>query len=242
MKKIIVGIIFLYSFMSYAYIIIGHRGAAGYAPENTSSSFALAIECGVDMVEFDVWKCASGELVVFHDTKLERLTDGHGTITSHTLEELKALTVLGCEKIPTLIELLDFIDHRVKVCIEIKDDDIAVDVVKVIEHYIEHKQWHYDHFLVASFDHPQLQKIKAANRLIPIAALLYGIPVNFRSSDCCIDADVISVSIDFINQQLIDDIHVHGMLAYVYTINDQDDFLRVIRYGVDGIITDYPPL
>jgi glycerophosphoryl diester phosphodiesterase len=132
MKKIIIGILFLYSTISYAYIVIGHRGAAGYAPENTLSSFALAIECGVDMIEFDVWKCSSGELVVFHDTKLERLTDGYGTVTSHTLEELKQLTVLGCEKIPTLIEVLDFIDRRVKVYIEIKDADIAADVLQII--------------------------------------------------------------------------------------------------------------
>jgi glycerophosphoryl diester phosphodiesterase len=242
MKKIIIGILFLYSTISYAYIVIGHRGAAGYAPENTLSSFALAIECGVDMIEFDVWKCSSGELVVFHDTKLERLTDGYGTVTSHTLEELKQLTVLGCEKIPTLIEVLDFIDRRVKVYIEIKDADIAADVLQIIEHYIDHEQWQIDDFLVASFDHTQLQNIKAANRFIPIAALLYGIPVNFRTCNCIVDADVVSVSIDFINQQLVDDIHARGMLAYVYTINDSDDLLRVINYGVDGIITDCPPL
>lgn len=242
MKKIILAIIFLCSTVSYAHIVIGHRGAAGYAPENTLSSFALAIESGVEMVEFDVWKCASGELVVFHDTKLERLTDGYGTVKSHTLEELKKLTVLGCEKIPTLIELLDFIDHRVKVCIEVKDADIACDVLQVIEHYTAHEQWQYDDFLVASFDHTQLQIIKAANRFIPIAALLYGIPVNFRTCDCFINADVISLSIDFINQQFVDDIHARGMLAYVYTINDSEDFLRVMSYGIDGIITDYPPL
>ena len=57
MKKILIGIIFFVFTLSHGYIIIGHRGAAGYAPENTLSSFALAIECGVDMVEFDVWKC-----------------------------------------------------------------------------------------------------------------------------------------------------------------------------------------
>lgn len=240
MKKIIVGILFLYSSISYAYITIGHRGAAGYAPENTISSFAAAIGCGVDMVEFDVWKCASGELVVFHDTKVDQLTDGHGVVTAHTLEELKKLTVLGCEKIPTLIEVLDFIDRRVKVYIEIKDVDIASDVLQVIEYYVEYKHWQYDDFLVASFDHTQLQNIKAANRFVPIAALLYGIPVNFSTCACTVDADVVSVSIDFINQQFVNDIHARGMLVYVYTVNDPDDLIRVVSYGVDGIITDYP--
>jgi glycerophosphoryl diester phosphodiesterase len=240
MKKIVVGIVFLAFTMSHGCIIIGHRGAAGYAPENTLSSFALAIECGVDMIEFDVWKCASGELVVFHDANVEQLTDGYGHITSHTLEELKQLTVLGCEKIPTLIEVLDLIDRRVKVYIEIKDAHIAHDVLRIIEYYIEYKQWHYEDFLVASFDHTQLYDIKAANRCISIAALLYGIPVNLGACAAEINADVVSLSIDFINQQFVDDIHDRGMSVYVYTINDPDDMIRVLSYGVDGIITDYP--
>ncbi|SRR5260221_3434445 len=240
MKKIIVGILFLYSTISHAYIVIGHRGAAGYAPENSLSAFALAIECGVDMVEFDVWKCASGELIVFHDAKLERLTDGYGTITSHSLEELKELTVLGCEKIPTLTEVLDCIDRRVKVYIEIKDAKIASDVLKIIEYYVEHKQWHYEDFLVASFDHTQLYDIKAANRFISIAALLYGIPVNFGACAVAFNAEVVCLSVEFINQQLVDNIHAHGMLVYVYTVNSSEDLMRVISYDVDGIITDYP--
>ena len=82
--------------------------------------------------------------------------------------------------------------------------------------------------------------IKAANRLISIAALLYGIPFSFGACNCVIDADVMCLSVDFINQQLVDAIHAHGMLVYVYTVNDSEDLVRVINYGVDGIITDYP--
>lgn len=240
MKKIIIGIVLWGSTISHGCILIGHRGAAGYAPENSLSAFAIAMECGVDMVEFDVWKCASGELVVFHDAKLERLTDGYGSITSHTLEELKKLTVLGCETIPTLIEVLDFIDRRVKVYIEIKDAHIAYDVLKVIEYYVEYKQWQYEDFLVASFDHMQLYEIKAANRLVPIAALVYGIPFNFSACIRAINADIVCLTIDFMSQEFVNDIHDHGMLVYVYIINDSDDMIRVVNYGVDGIITDYP--
>ncbi len=240
MKKIIIGIVFLYSTMSQAVVIIGHRGAAGYAPENTLSAFARAIKCNVDMIEFDVWKCASGELVVFHDAKVDRLTDGYGHITLYTLNELKKLTVLGCEKIPTLVEVLDFVDRRVKVYIEIKDANIAQDVLKIIEYYVTCRGWCYDDFLVASFDHVQLQSMRVAHRLISIAALLYGIPVNLGVCVADIGAQVACVSVDFINQQLVDDIHRHGMFVYVYTVNDQDDIDRVLAYGIDGIITDYP--
>lgn len=240
MKKIIIGIVFLYSIIAQAVVIVGHRGACGYEPENTLSSFARAIECGVDMIEFDVWKCASGELVVFHDAKVDRLTDGHGSIALKTLNELKRLTVLGCEQIPTLTELFDFVDRRVKLYIELKGADIAQDVLQVIEHYVKHKQWQYDDFLVASFDHIQLQSIRAANRLIPIAALIYGIPVNLGACAADINAQVMVLSVDFINQHFVEDVHSRGMLVYVYTVNDSDDCVSLMGYGIDGIITDYP--
>jgi glycerophosphoryl diester phosphodiesterase len=240
MKKMIIGIVFLYSTITNAVVVIGHRGACGYAPENTLSSFARAIEDGVDMIEFDVWKCASGELVVFHDAKVDRLTDGLGRIESKTWDDLKKLTVLDCERIPTLTEVFDFVDRRVKVYVELKGADIAQDVLQVIEHYIQHKQWQYDDFLVASFDHVQLHNIKAANSLISVAALLYGIPMQLGACATDINAQVVVLDVDFINQCFVDDIHSRGMLVYVYTVNDIDDYIRLIRYGVDGIITDYP--
>jgi glycerophosphoryl diester phosphodiesterase len=210
-----VGVIMISSTVSNAITIIGHRGAAGYAPENTLSSFAKAIECRVDMIELDVWKCASGELVVFHDAKLNPLTNGHGYIAEKTLEELQKLSVLGREKIPTLLEVLDFVNHRAKVYIELKGSDIAHDVATIIEHYVKSKNWCYSDFLVASFDHIQLRDIKAANSLISVAALFYGIPIDSALSASAINADVVCLSIDFINQALVHDIHNHGMLVYV---------------------------
>jgi glycerophosphoryl diester phosphodiesterase len=241
MKNLMIGIIFLHSSISLAITIIGHRGAAGYAPENTLASFAKAIECKVDMIEFDVWRCASGELVVFHDAQLNPVTNGHGYITETTLHELKKLRVMGSsEQIPTLQEALNFINRRVKVYVEIKGTDIAHDVVNIIEYYVNEKDWRYDDFLVASFDHTQLRDIKAANKLISVAALFYGIPYDFAASATSFDADVVCVSIDFINQVFVDDIHKRGMRAYVYTVNHEDDILRVLSYNVNGIVTDYP--
>jgi glycerophosphoryl diester phosphodiesterase len=240
MKKMMIGVIFLYCTIAHPVIIIGHRGASGYAPENTLTAFARAIECNVDMVECDVWKCASGELVVFHDAKLERLTDGYGSVSSKTLDELKKLVVLGYERIPTLTELFDFVDRRVKLYVELKGADIAHDVLQLIEHYVEHKQWQYDDFLVASFDHIQLRTIKNINSAIPVAALIYGIPMQLGACAEDINAQVVCLDVEFINQRFVDDIHNRGMLVYVYTVNDRDDFTRLIDYGVDGVVTDYP--
>lgn len=73
--------------------IIGHRGAMGYKPENTLSSFEKALRLGVDGIELDVWVCQSGELVVFHDETLDRITNGSGNVFDKTLSELKQLKV-----------------------------------------------------------------------------------------------------------------------------------------------------
>lgn len=240
MKIIILVSNLFYVASLYSIAIIGHRGACGYAPENTLSSFAKAIECNVDMVEFDVRRCASGELVVFHDAKIDRITNGYGHIASKSLDELKQLKVLESETIPTLKEVLEFIDRRVKVYIELKDLNIVHDVMHIIDQYVCSKQWNYNDFLIASFDHTQLQKLKAIQNNIPIAVLMYGIPINFGAFISEINAEIVCLDEEFITQEFVNDIHNRSMLVYVYTVNDIEDLMRLLSYNVDGIITDYP--
>ena len=230
----------LYGVPMNSITIVGHRGACGYAPENTLSSFKKAIECNVDMIEFDVRKCASGELVVFHDAKVDRITDGEGYIASKSLQELKQLKVLGAETMVTLCEALDFIDRRVKIYIELKDLCIVDEVLGIIEHYVNCKQWKYSEFIVGSYDHTQLCTIRTAKKEIFVAALLYGIPIGFGSCGADSNAHIICLDSEFITQQLVDDIHQRDMLVYVYTVNDEYQLLRVLAYGIDGIITDFP--
>src|SRR6056297_2287931 len=99
---------------------IGHRGAMGYEPENTLRSFKKAIELNVDMVELDVYVCSSGELVVIHDDKVDKTTNGKGYVSEKSFDELRKLDAGMGEKIPTLQEVLDLIDKRAKVNIELK--------------------------------------------------------------------------------------------------------------------------
>jgi len=240
MKVLIIIMSLLCPLSLYPIKIIGHRGACGYAPENTLSSFAKAIGCNVDMVEFDVRRCASGELVVFHDAKIDRITDGCGYVALQTLHELKQLRILESETIPTLQEVLDFIDHRVKVYIELKDLNIVYDVLQMIDYFVHCKQWHYDDFLIASFDHTQLQAVKMVNKNIAVAVLTYGIPVHFGACAAEINAEIVCLDMEFITQEFVHDIHSRGMLVYVYTVNDSEDLIRILGYKVDGIITDYP--
>ena len=104
---------------------ISHRGACGYEPENTLASFKKAIEINADMIELDVHVCKTGEVVVIHDEKVNRTTNGKGYVSQKNLESLKKLDAGKGKKIPTLIEVLDLVNKRVKVNIELKGKKTA---------------------------------------------------------------------------------------------------------------------
>ena len=112
---------------------IGHRGARALEPENTLRSFRKAVELGVDAVELDVRQTKDGQLIVIHDDRVDRTTDGSGLVGNLTLEEIKVFTAEKSEKIPTLGEALDFLKGKVKVLIELKEEDLeekALDLIK----------------------------------------------------------------------------------------------------------------
>ena len=91
---------------------VGHRGARAYEPENTLRSFRKALELGVNAVELDVRRTKDGELVVIHDDKVDRTTNGRGLVNELTLEEIEKLDAGKGEKIPTLEEALEFLDKK----------------------------------------------------------------------------------------------------------------------------------
>lgn len=116
--------------------VIAHRGASGYAPENTRAAFEKAIAMGSDAVETDVQLTTDGELVLFHDTTVDRTSDGHGPVTDYALAELRALDLGGWfgaeyagERVLTVTEMADAFLPRIPVVFEIKDPRAAVPLV-----------------------------------------------------------------------------------------------------------------
>ena len=106
-------------------LIIGHRGAMGYETENTLASVEKAIELGVDMVEIDVFQISSGEIVVFHDERVDRLSNSAGNIKEYNIFDLKKLILDGGHRIPMLQDVLKQINGRIALNIELKDTKIA---------------------------------------------------------------------------------------------------------------------
>ncbi|TDU42987.1 glycerophosphoryl diester phosphodiesterase [Gelidibacter sediminis] len=219
---------------------IGHRGAKGHVAENTLESIQKALDLGVDGIEIDVHLCQTGELVVFHDFTLERLTDGFGQIAMKTLEELKALKVNDQFKIPTLLEVLDIINRKCVLNIELKGKQTAFEVCKSIQLYTEVKDWSFEDFIVSSFDFEELVSVSNINKDIPLAVLtednLSG-ALNFAKS---ISAKAIHPEYHLLTKEGVQEIQDLGFDVNTWTVNNFEDIAMIKSFGVNGIISDFP--
>ncbi|MDD5039735.1 MAG: glycerophosphodiester phosphodiesterase family protein [Patescibacteria group bacterium] len=219
---------------------IAHRGASGYKPENTLSSFRHALTYKPDMIELDVYVCLSGELVVIHDDKVDRTTNGQGYVVEKRLSELKKLDAGQGEKIPTLIEILNLVNGKIAINIELKGAGTAKPVAKLIKEYLSKINWQAEQFLVSSFNHPELATFKKLLPNIRIGALFVGIPAELAKPAEDLGAYSINLSQEFISQEFVNDAHRRGLKVFVFTVNDFDDIDRMIKLGVDGLFCNYP--
>lgn len=228
---------------------IGHKGAAGYAPENTLASFQKALDLNVDMVELDVHKSKNGKIIVIHDNTVDKTTNGSGKVGELTLKELKKLDIRPIngarqtgegERIPTLTEVLDLIDGKIKINIEIKARDAAKGVVKIIEKYVQ-KNYTYKSFLVSSFDYRNLIKIRLLNSKIRLGIItkrkLVFLNLLFAQ---LINAYSINILYTSVSKKIIKEAHALSLKVFVWTVNEPQNIKRMKKLGVDGIFSDYP--
>jgi glycerophosphoryl diester phosphodiesterase len=221
-------------------LVIGHRGAMGHETENTLASIQKAMDLGVDMIEIDVFKIKSGETVVFHDVDVERLTDSIGHIEDYNFEDLQKLTLIGNHKIPTLQEVLNVIDKKVQLNIELKGSNTADRVNFIINYYIKEKGWPIDKFLISSFKWEELQAMRALNAQVPIAILVFGDPLNALEIGNELQAVAINPYFEDLTLENVNEIKKAGFKIYPWTVNEPEEIEAVERLGVDGIITNYP--
>jgi len=220
--------------------IIGHRGAAGYEPENTLISFKKALELGVDMIELDVYVLASEEVIVMHDNKVDRTTNGSGYVTDYTFAELRKLDAGHGEKVPLLSEVLDLVDKRVPVNIELKGVGTAKNTAALITTYINEREWTDDLFVVSSFNHIELMKFVELMPTIHTGALSEGILLGYSAFAEQLGSHSTNLSAEFITPEFVLDAHNRNLEVFVYTINDESEIARMCTLGVDGIFTNFP--
>ena len=227
-------------------LTIGHRGARGYIAENTLESIQKALDLNVDGVEIDVFRCASGEIVVFHDKKLKRLTGHNGLIEETTFEELKNMLVAGRYRIPTLQQVLEKIGGKILLNVELKGENTAIPTATILKQYLSDSQSDIKKLIVSSKNWKELTLFKNQNTNIPIGVLSHYNIFLEKGVDAIIEkgrelsALAIHPKFSILNKKAIDKMHSAGFLVYSWTINSPKDIQRAIRLGVDGIITDFP--
>lgn len=217
------------------FICIGHRGACGYEPENTLRSFEKAINMGCPWIELDVYSVAN-ELLVIHDDSLERTTNGKGEVMDSTLAYLRGLDAGDGQQIPTLNEVVELVDKRCAINIELKGPDTAAPVSAYLGSLCENG-WHEDHFLFSSFNHAELAKADVRFRR---GALFHKHVPDYFQRTTRLQAYSINLSIKLVEQNLVDEAHDHGLKVFVYTVNKVKDIQQMVKMGVDGVFCDYP--
>ncbi len=225
--------------MSRNLICFAHRGASGHAPENTLAAFNKAVALGADWIELDVY-AVDGELVVIHDHRLERTTNGTGTVTRRGISYLRRLDAGQGEPIPFLGEVLDAVDRRIKVNIELKGPQTAKPVVSLLDHYVRDRGWAYGQFLVSSFDHDQVAAAKAACSQLPVGINLKKVARDRTWIPTQLDLFSVHVDVKSVSADIIDAIHRAGYLAFVFTVNTRTGIRRVAEMGGDGVFTNFP--
>ena len=227
-------------------LTIGHRGARGYIAENTLESIQKALDLNVDGIEIDVFRCASGEIVVFHDKKLQRLTGHNGLIEETTFEELKNMLVAGRYRIPTLQQVLEKIGGKILLNVELKGENTAIPTATILKQYLSDSQSDIKKLIVSSKNWKELTLFKNQNTNIPIGVLSHYNIFLEKGVDAIIEkgrelsALAIHPKFSILNKKAIDKMHSAGFLVYSWTINSPKDIQRAIKLGVDGIITDFP--
>lgn len=218
---------------------IGHRGAKGHIAENTIKSIEKALALGVDAVEIDVHRCATGQLIVFHDYTLDRMTNGTGEVAKENLNKLKRLKVTGNNEISTLSEVLTFVDNRCLLNIELKGHDTAKEASRLITFFVDKKGLKYENVLVSSFQKDLLETVYKTNENIPLGVLTESNlerTVEFAKS---IKAKVIIPNYTMLTEEIVEELK-EDFKVFAFTVNNLKPIERIKSYGVDGIISDFP--
>lgn len=219
---------------------IGHRGAKGHLTENTLESIQKALDFGVDMIEVDVHRCKTGELVVIHDFTLDRTTNGSGEITKLSLQELKTLEVEGKYKIPLLTEVLEILQVKCQLNIELKGLNTAQETCQVIERSVQGGGWEYSDFIVSSFQKNELFQMLDRNKNIPLAVLSKASIKEAMTLAKQLRAKIIHPALGIVTRENIAEAKKAGFQVNVWTVNEPEAIERMKTFGVDGIISDFP--
>ncbi|MGZ3447120.1 MAG: glycerophosphodiester phosphodiesterase [Myxococcaceae bacterium] len=229
--------------------ILGHRGASHDAPENTLAAFQLALDQGADGVELDARLCGSGEVVVFHDARLERLTGASGRVADTPWDALARLEVRArppgapAGRIPLLAEVLEALPRSAFINVELKSEDLAGTAVAGAAGALLAAGRHEDHLVVSSFEPRCLVRLALGYPRIPRGLLLDPDRPQWLQRTVLLPLlarDAVHPEAAHIREADVRRWHAGGRQVAVWTVDDPDVARRLRAWGVDACITNRP--
>jgi glycerophosphoryl diester phosphodiesterase len=235
---------------------IGHRGAKAYAIENTVAAIYKALELSVDMVELDIRITRDKHPVVIHASQLRLVAKKYGRVSKTDLVALKRLKVKGKETVPTLGEVLEAIDNRVGINLELKVKNSAQIVVQTLRDYkvdlttVMISSNHPGEVRMAKEMEPSLTTaivFRAGNAfnfwfISDFLAILF-LPITKYYISWLVRnarADYLNIHHRFLDEQKIEAFHRQGIKICAWTVNNPKKIASLKQWNIDGIITNYP--
>ena len=225
-------------------MVIAHRGASSYAPENTFAAFDLAIQMGVSHIELDVHFTQDNHIVVIHDDTVDRTTSGGGPVTSHTLAALKALDAgswfdrkFSGERIRTLSEILQRYKGRVHIHTEIKGhsahlSEQTADLVR--------KHGMAEHVTITSFQKARLEETRAHAPDLPTGWLVAEVSDVVIAQARALGLTQLCPKASAITPTLVQRLHADGFVVRAWGVATEDLMRQVVKAGADGMTVNFP--
>ena len=231
-------------------IVFGHRGACAHAPENTVTSFRLAVEQGADFIELDAKLSKDHQVMVIHDPTVDRTTNGKGKVNELSLAELQKLDAgshfnnkFAGEKIPLLDEVFKAVGKEIFVNVELTNYSSSNDdLIPLVADVVKANQME-ERVLFSSFLPKNLAKIHELVPQAPTAILcLSGLSGLFSRSFLMtgVSPKAIHPYLSDTTAGLVEREHKRGRRVHVWTVNEESDMANLLKIGVDGIFTDDP--
>jgi glycerophosphoryl diester phosphodiesterase len=227
------------------FLKIAHRGYSEKYPENTLLAFAKAVEAGADMIELDVHLCRDGQIVVIHDSHIDRTSNGTGAVADLTLIELKkcnynnGMSTYGFVEIPTLEEVIDLVGDQVALNIEIKKSRAKhAGIEKSLADLLQ-KKGYIDRVIVSSFDDDALVEMKRINREMKTGMLYKAVRKKFREDVQALAVYSVHPATDAIDMNQLKWAKASGLMVYPWVAKDRETIEKYRGSGfIDGIMVN----
>ena len=228
--------------MGDGFIIIAHRGASAVAPESTRAAIRTAVAAGAQMIELDVQMTRDGRLVIFHDDRVERTTDGAGRLTAMRYAQVARLNAgvwrgpqFAGERILLVSQALRLIPSRVRVNLELKR---TANRQALLQHFLPLAQRHWKRLLISSFDHQLLAPLQRTH--LARALICHERPDRSLRDAVRLGCQAWHPLERLVTPQRVAWAHAAGLRVHPWTVDDPTRARQLVRWGVDGVFTNDP--